>query len=688
MKKNIILFSLTTFIFADVKVLDNITVSATKFDENLSKIPMSVSVLTDEQLFKYSTTSLYDTFSKELGVNVTGGEGRSQNINIRGISGNRIKIIKDGISVSDGYGADNLNDKAGFYTFDMANIKEVEIIKSANLQGQSSLGGTILVKSKQLEDYLQDKNSYFQAISKYTGISDKLQQNLAFAYRLDELSFGAKGNFANSKQTKNYEKNVYKRDIDSYAYSFLQAYEFPWAYQKFTFEYFNEKAIRKESDITPTQDDGIWNPDKFDEKITTESYTISNDLEFQTDFSLFQENYLKLYYRNTQNNLYQHILESRELANMVEKKTLINDNLFEDEIKGISLNSYNQILNHEVSYGINADFLNHRRPMSRISIKDTVLKKSDKNPFHKSKTFLLSSYLTDKFDIKTLTIRPSIRYDFHKLSTKKHKDKTSWAISPGIAVTQNFSDKFNMYFSWAYGYKAPTYDKVFANVPHIFGNPLSDFILAPNLDLKKETSQNYEIGAKFKDDFNSFSLAFYYSNYKDFISPRITERKRNYSIQQYINIGKAKIYGYEASYERTIGLFRILSSIAYINGKDENKEYLQTLNPLRGGFEINFDYDKLNIYSRLNWESSMKRTPKCYAADSGDEVACAKTKSYGSVDIGTSYTYKNYSVSLNINNLFNKRYVKYQDVAGRAYDMAQYDAANGRYANISFKMEF
>lgn len=689
MKKSAFLCFLPIMLFSSDKiVLEDVTVSATKFDENLSYVPMSVNVIDDKKLFKFSTTSLYDTFAKQLGVHVTGGEGRSQNINIRGINGNRIKILKDGVSVSDGYGANNLNDKAGFYTFDIANIKNIEIIKSSNLQGASSLGGTILIKTKQLEDYLQDKDYYVEAISKYTGISEKFQQNLAFAKRFGNLSIGARANASKSKQTQNYEKNVYKRDIDSYAYSILQSYEFPWAYQKFTFEYFDEKAIRTQSDITPTQDDGIWDPEKFYEDITTKTYSFANDLEFDTDYNILQENKLKFYYRKTQNKLYQNIKESRDVLGLVEKKSLINNNLFEDELKGISFDSENFIYENKISYGINTEFIDHQRPMNRISIKDTYVKNENKNPFYKSKTFAISSYITDKFDYKSLTIRPSLRYDFHKLSAKEQNNKTTQAFSPAIAITQNFSDNFNIYASYSYGFKAPTYDKVFANVPHLFGNPLSDFILMPNLDLKKETSKNYEIGLKFKDDLNSFYLSFYYSDYKDFISPKVTKRERNYSVQQYVNIAKAKIYGYEASYERTFGLFRVLADIAYINGKDENDEYLQTLNPLSGGFEVNFDLNKLNIYSRLNWESSMDKTPKCYDATSGDESACAKTSGYGSVDIGASYEYKNYAISFNINNLFDKRYVRYQDVAGRSYDMAEYDAANGRYVNLSFKMEF
>ncbi|MDN3684939.1 TonB-dependent receptor plug domain-containing protein [Vibrio sinaloensis] len=76
-----------------------------------------------EELRKSGATELYEVFKDEPGVSVTGSAGTAQNIAIRGMTGNRISIVKDGIATSDGYGASDINDIAGHNSFDLASAK-------------------------------------------------------------------------------------------------------------------------------------------------------------------------------------------------------------------------------------------------------------------------------------------------------------------------------------------------------------------------------------------------------------------------------------------------------------------------------------------------------------------------------------------------------------------------------------
>ncbi|MCV5928442.1 TonB-dependent receptor plug domain-containing protein, partial [Escherichia coli] len=76
---------------------------------------------------------------------VSGGAGRPQNITIRGMTGNRIMIIRDGIRSADGFGANDNNDKVGRDTFDLSNLESLEVVKgaSSSVLGSGAIGGAV-----------------------------------------------------------------------------------------------------------------------------------------------------------------------------------------------------------------------------------------------------------------------------------------------------------------------------------------------------------------------------------------------------------------------------------------------------------------------------------------------------------------------------------------------------------------
>lgn len=124
-------------------------------------------------------------FKNEPGVSVTGSAGRPQNITIRGIGGNRVLIIKDGVRVSDGFGANDLNDKVGRFSFDLDDVKQIEVAKGAGsaLHGSDAIGGTVVITTKQPEDYLQGQDAYLSSKVLHDGSSDKQKLSATGAAR-------------------------------------------------------------------------------------------------------------------------------------------------------------------------------------------------------------------------------------------------------------------------------------------------------------------------------------------------------------------------------------------------------------------------------------------------------------------------------------------------------------------------
>ena len=68
---------------------------------------------------------------------------------------------------------------------------------------------------------------------------------------------------------------------------------------------------------------------------------------------------------------------------------------------------------------------------------------------------------------------------------------------------------------------------------------------------------------------------------------------------------------------------------------------------------------------------------------------CAATDVWASVDLGLSYSWNfGLDVSANVINLFDKEYIRYQDVAGIADSNKLYSTEPGRYFTVNAKYEF
>ncbi|EKM31637.1 tonB-dependent Receptor Plug domain protein, partial [Vibrio harveyi] len=160
---------------SNVFSMEEVVVTANKIEQPLSKVAGSVVVVTGDEIESRGETELYDALRNEPGVSVTGGAGRPQNITIRGMTGNRIMIMRDGIRSADGFGANDINDAVGRDTFDLSNFGSLEIIKgaSSSIHGSGAIGGAVILKSKQPGEFLKNKDFYVDASGTFTDISKK-----------------------------------------------------------------------------------------------------------------------------------------------------------------------------------------------------------------------------------------------------------------------------------------------------------------------------------------------------------------------------------------------------------------------------------------------------------------------------------------------------------------------------------
>ena len=137
--------------------LDSVSVSATMRPAPVRDTPGMVSVIDDETIQERMIEDFADLVKYEPGVYVENNVTRLglNGFNIRGIGGNRVMTLVDGVQTSEQFDFGPFNIHQGSLDVDV--LKTVEIVRSANsaLYGSDALGGVVSLFTKDPADYLR-----------------------------------------------------------------------------------------------------------------------------------------------------------------------------------------------------------------------------------------------------------------------------------------------------------------------------------------------------------------------------------------------------------------------------------------------------------------------------------------------------------------------------------------------------
>lgn len=142
-------YSTTILAQTEEKTLPPVVVRATPFsaDEN-TQILTPAKVLLGNELRNKTGTSLGDTLSQELGVSGSGFGAAASRPVIRGMEGPRVKILQNGMTVSDVSSISNDHAVAA----DVSTARQIEILRgpAALLYGSGAIGGLVNVENDRI----------------------------------------------------------------------------------------------------------------------------------------------------------------------------------------------------------------------------------------------------------------------------------------------------------------------------------------------------------------------------------------------------------------------------------------------------------------------------------------------------------------------------------------------------------
>lgn len=134
-----------------------VTAVASRVSEAVDATPATVTVIEREQLERQMARDLRDVFRYEPGVSVENGAARFGlgNIAIRGLEGNRVQMLQDGIRLPDGYRIGSFSN-ASRNPFDVGLLSRIEVLRGPGsaLYGSDALAGVVSMSTLEPRELL------------------------------------------------------------------------------------------------------------------------------------------------------------------------------------------------------------------------------------------------------------------------------------------------------------------------------------------------------------------------------------------------------------------------------------------------------------------------------------------------------------------------------------------------------
>ena len=137
--------------------IEQIVVVAHKDKRSFREIAANVTVLSRADLNNQLATSINDVFRYVPGVDYEAAGNRfgTEGINIRGIGGNRVAIVVDGVPLSDHFAVGSFSNATRDF-IDAGLIQNIEVLHgpASALYGSAAIGGVVAVRTPDPIDLL------------------------------------------------------------------------------------------------------------------------------------------------------------------------------------------------------------------------------------------------------------------------------------------------------------------------------------------------------------------------------------------------------------------------------------------------------------------------------------------------------------------------------------------------------
>ncbi|MGB9984757.1 TonB-dependent hemoglobin/transferrin/lactoferrin family receptor [Herbaspirillum sp. AP02] len=712
------------------KTLQDVVVTANRSGStDLDHAAATVSVISAEEMENHNARDIKDALRYEPGVEVrrsvyrmsgitgataTTGRGGNEGISIRGLDGNRVLMLEDGISMPRAFSQGVASVGRGATT-DTELYRRIEVLRgpASSLYGSDGLTGAVNFITKDPADLLDvfGKSSYFSFKPSYDTADHSFGAAASAAWGGEQwqamLILNARHGDETSNKGSNDVRGSARTTPDPMSYTNRSALG------KLVYRPNGVDSFKLTLQATEERDSGE-SLSALGNGIT--AYRTSSKAKGQratlayehadAEQPWIQKIKATLSYRNadTDQTTYEAGTSTPSLVRPRFREVSYRDQMLAGSVLAES-NFGSDSWRHKLVYGLDLSL-----STLQVNANGTGWSSCTGTQycqyFPKTEYSQLGAYVQDEMRTGVLTTIAGLRFDGYELKPKASAKYDAQAIasgqpavasrdsafSPRLAFLVEVTPGFIPYLQYARGFRSPSPQEVNS----FFNNTVYKQVSNP--DLKPETSNTVELGVRGRLAAGTgslrYSAAAYKGNYRNFIdlvtvSGNLTVS--NPTIFQYRNAAKAEIHGLEAriDYQLDNG-FTVKSGFAWTKGTT-------TSNGVEQGLE---SVAPLSVVTGLRYERVRQwftQADLIYnAAKKRADIPTATnfvSPSFFVADLSGGYHLTpNMTVTAGIRNLFDRKYWSWTDIRGLslADSAVNKDAYTepGRSFNVSLKIEY
>ncbi|MEO1353174.1 MAG: TonB-dependent hemoglobin/transferrin/lactoferrin family receptor, partial [Cyanobacteria bacterium J06635_15] len=683
-----------------------ITVTGTRNPTTVDNVPATVTVFELEDFEFYQVQNLQDLLRYEPGVSVRNNlRYGAQDVNIRGIEGNRVLFQIDNIRLPERFEFGPFNIGRADYV-DFATLQAVEVLRgpASTLYGSDALGGVVSYRSLEPSDLLgSDDNFAADFSTTFLSATGGFENIARAAFRQDQSEVVFVISRRDGREADSFAESQFVDSLDregTTLYGNLVHGLNEFSRLGLIVEDFNRRTSRTES----AGNLGTLNlSESEDILIDRTRLSLSYEYDNPESPSFLQFLRTQLFYQSAVTT--EQVVETRASGSgiLAGQPVIRNtDNQFISDSYGGEVQLRSDFatgsLEHNLTYGFDISNTFNSRPRDRVQTSLTTGVSTREIPpdifpvkdFPDGNTLRLGIYLQDEIEMGDLSVIAGLRFDYYDLTTSpdfefsrngaESVDLNASALSPRIGLRYDLTPEISFYGQYARGFRAPLYSEINSGFTNLT-SPFFKYETLSNPDLEPETSNSFEIGVRGNFSQFNFGITGFYNTYNNFIQPNTDAGTRclvavnpcptfnppiSFDTQevdrfQTQNISSARIYGVEVSGEYRFSPedygFSILGSLAYTVGEDLTaNQPLTTIDPFTAVMGLRYRSPE-NIW-RAELISTLVGTARVPNGSTTFVPA-----SYAVFDLIGSYNVTpNLGFNLGIYNLLNAEYYNYSEV--------------------------
>ena len=720
--------------------LPEVVVSGSRQEQAADELPLSYDVINANTLSNQQSRNLREALENLPNTSVkrsparfsvggaTASAGRDGNvgINIRGLGGNRVLLMVDGVRMPRSYAFRTTTFDREYLSLEL--LKRIEVVRgpASALYGSDGMAGLVNFITHEPADFLAvgkgetpktlggriaagwsgDDNGHTLAGTVAGQASDTLQWMLTATTR---------GAHAMDNMGTNHEPNLNRTrpnpqdDRDNAVLGKIVLRPHATQRHVFTLEH-----VQKKSDVdllssrnplplrgTPAQIAGAI-VDEYSSR-SMERNRLTWDARFGLGTDWADHVRTVVAYQDAQ---------SRQVGTSV-RNTLplrVRDNSYGESTWQAGVQA-DKILRsggwaHKITYGLDhvrSDISNLYTGLAPLPPEVFPLKR-----FPDTRETTSALYVQDESVHGNWSLTPGLRFDhfsldvtsqagFYPPAKQPGQSLSGSALSPKIGVLYRATEQWSVFGQYAAGFRAPDAGQVNG----YYENAAEQVIIIPNPDLRPEKSRGVELGVRGRLDRLSLDAAVFGSHYSNLIMDTVLIRGTGTAadprIFQTINTERARITGFELKGQYDWGRVaggRLVTPFSYGKARGVNRATGKPINSVDPAqLALGVQYDTAAWGLRLDMRHHAAKTAK--DIDSASSVKPPNTQftvpSATTLDVSAQWRLrKDLRLNFAVHNLTNRKYWLWPDVYGLAASSTTNDAYTqpGRSVHVSLVKDF